>query len=78
MAGRYGTGIPLYLPTTQLQHYRRPHLQTSRRETLPTRSEEEQPVVRICRPNSKITSFSDVYLIYVLCSLLLYAQVLNF
>ena len=48
---------------------RRPHLQTPRRETLPTRSEEEQTVVMICRPNSKITPFTDVYLIYVLCSL---------
>jgi hypothetical protein len=48
---------------------RRSHLRTPRKETLPTRSEEEQTVVMICRPNSKITPFTDVYLIYVLCSL---------
>ncbi len=33
---------------------RRPHLRTPREETLPTRSEEEQTVVMICRPNSKM------------------------
>ena len=48
---------------------RRPHLHTPRKETLPTRSEEEQTVVMICRPNSKMTPFTDVYLICVLCSL---------
>ncbi len=42
---------------------RGPHLRT------PTRSEEKQTVEMICRPNSKITTFTDVYLIYVLCSL---------
>jgi hypothetical protein len=57
-----------FLPLSYLTR-RRPHLQTPRRETLPTRSEEEHTVVRICRPNSKITPFTDVYLIYVLCSL---------
>ncbi len=48
---------------------RGPHLHTPRRETLPTRSEEEQTVVMICRPNSRITPFTDVYLICVPCSL---------
>jgi hypothetical protein len=47
---------------------RRPHLRTPREETLPTRSEEEQTVVMVCRPNSKRTPL-NVYLIYVLCSL---------
>ena len=44
------------------------HLQTPRIE-IPTRSEGEQTVVMTCRPNSKILSFTDVGLIYVLCSL---------
>ena len=56
-------------PPLSLYTRRRPHLHTPREETLPTRSEEEQTVVMICRPNSKMTPFTDVYLIYVLCSL---------
>jgi hypothetical protein len=59
-----GTSRPLSLYTR-----RRPHLQTHREETPPTRSEEEQTVVMICRPNSKRTPLINVYLIYVLCSL---------
>jgi hypothetical protein len=52
---------------------RRPHLQTPRRETLQTRSEGEQTVVMICRPNSKISTFywcrSDLCsLFFVFCS----------
>jgi hypothetical protein len=56
-------------PPVSLYTRRRPHLQTLREETPPTRSEEEQTVVMICRLNSKRTPFTDVYLICVLCSL---------
>jgi len=56
-------------PPLSLYIRRRPHLQTHREETLPTRSEEEQTVVMICRPNRKILLFTDVGLICVLCSL---------
>jgi hypothetical protein len=48
---------------------RRLHLQTHRKETPLTRSEEEQTVVMSCRLNSKMTPFTDVCLICVLCSL---------
>ncbi len=59
---------------------RGPHLNTHRDETPPTRSEEEQTDVMICRPNSKEAPFIDVYLICVLCSLFFafYAQILSF
>jgi hypothetical protein len=52
---------------------RRPHLQTHREETPPTRSEEEQTVEMICRPNSmEDTTYKCVFdlcsLFFVLCS----------
>ncbi len=56
-------------PPLSLYTRRRPHLQTHREEIPPTRSEEEQTDVMICRPNSKRTPFIDVYLICVLFSL---------
>ena len=62
--GDHCTSRPLSLYTR-----RRPHLQTHREETPPTRSEEEQTVGMICRSNSKKTQLTNVYLNYVLCSL---------
>jgi hypothetical protein len=56
-------------PSLSLYTRRRPHLQTHREETPPTRSEEEQTALMICRPNSKKTPLINVYLNYVLCSL---------
>jgi hypothetical protein len=74
MAGRYETGVyirgtivPFYQLATTLEgdhisiHIEKKH--------HPTRSEEEQTVERICRPNSKKPPLFNVYLIYVLCSL---------
>ena len=61
------------------QHTRRsPHLRTQKGETLPTRSEEEQTVVMICRPNSKSSPFTDADWIYVPCSLFFAPLCTNF
>ena len=83
MAGRYGAGVyirgtvvPFYFSaTTSGGDHISIHIE---KKHHPTRSEKEQTVEMICRPNSKGTPFIDVYLICVLCSLLLYAQVLIF
>jgi hypothetical protein len=53
-----GTIVPL--PPLSIYIRRRPHLRTQREETLPMRSEEEQTVVKICRPNSQ-----EIQLAYV-------------
>jgi hypothetical protein len=74
MAGRYRTGVYMRNPLVPSYHsattlggdYTSRH---QGEKTLPTRSEEEQTVVRICKPNSKISPFTDVDLTYVLCSL---------
>jgi hypothetical protein len=63
MADRYGEevdkrGTIVPLPPLSIYIRRRPHLHTQREETLPTRSEEEQTVVKTCRPNSKVTQLS--------------------
>ncbi len=42
-----------------------PHLQTHREETLPTGSEEEQTVVKTCRPNSKRTQLSKIVVVFI-------------
>jgi hypothetical protein len=69
MAGRYGAEVYIRGTVVPLQHRRRPHLNTQRKGTLPKRLEKEQTVVMTCRPNSKQTPLTDVYLIFVLCSL---------
>jgi hypothetical protein len=70
MAGRYGAGV--YIRGTVVPFY---HSATTpggghisihiEKKHHPTRSEEEQTVEMICRPNSKGTPFIDVYLICV-------------
>jgi hypothetical protein len=74
MAGRFRAGV--YIRGTVVPFYRSAttpggdHISIHiEKKHHPTRSEEEQTVEMICRPNSKGTPFIDVYLICVLCSL---------
>jgi hypothetical protein len=74
MAGRYGAGD--YIRGTVVSFYQSAttpggdHISIPiEKKHHPMRSEEEQTVKMICRPNSKGTPFIDVYLIWVLCSL---------
>jgi hypothetical protein len=74
----HGRPVPFYhSATTSGEDHISIHIE---KKHHPTRSEEEQTVEMICRPNSKGTPFIDVYLICVLCSLFfaLYAQILIF
>jgi hypothetical protein len=73
MAGRYGAEVCLRGTVVPFHHSAYTlggdHTSTHREETPPTRSEEEQTVVMSSRLNSKMTPFTDVCLICVLCSL---------
>ncbi len=72
--GRYGaevyirgTIVPLdHSATTLGEDHISIHIE---KKHHPTRSEEEQTVETICRPNSMKPPLINVYLIYVLCSL---------
>jgi hypothetical protein len=63
MADLYGAQVDkreaiVTLPPLSIYNRRRPHLHTQRIEKLPTGSEEEQTVVKTCRPNCKRTQLA--------------------
>jgi hypothetical protein len=70
MASRYGAEVDIRgtivpLPPLSIYTRRSPHLHTQREEKLPTGSEEEQTVVKTCRPNSKRTQLSKIVVAFI-------------
>jgi hypothetical protein len=67
MAGQYGARVDIRRTSSSLSNniWRWPHLQTHRKETLPTRSEEEQTVVKNCRLNSKRTQLFKIVVVFI-------------
>jgi hypothetical protein len=50
---------------TVIYNRRSPHLHTQRKEKLPMGSEEEQAVVKTCRPNSKRTQLARIEYFFI-------------
>jgi hypothetical protein len=70
MASRYGARVDIRgtivpLPPLSIYTRRRSHLHTQTEEKLPTGSEEEQTVVKTCRPNSKRTQLSKIVVAFI-------------